>query len=589
MKFCTNCGKQLNDEVRFCEECGAPCAGVEEGSLPPMAAAYDPDGISGNGGYEGYDSGLPPSTAPVSGHSRWPWILAGSVALLVLMMTVIYHVGNFSAPAAVRLAPVDSELFISIKPNMFQYRNFEELKEVYLAIPEVKQALEELQEDMKTEEDISFETDIKPWLGKEAAVIVHESNSGHAILSLACTDTEQAERFISKITRDENTHQEVYQGINITCNEYSFAAALVDDFLVYSNDRACIERTIDLSKGLEKETLKDNPDYEAIVDSLPWNRSGFCYVNMGETIKTADRDSGGEISDVFGDLDMYKSMGLSVSVESKGVRGDYVLACEPGRMPEYLTKHAANQEEFESILSMLPADSLGFAYSTTLINLCQYSIKQQGPDLSYAIDGIERETGINVEKDVLNVLRGDAALALMPRNGDFMGEADVPFSAVLAFGVSDKEAASRTTDSVLDVMESEGLYVDAVDTRGENKVYNLCDYYGKGRLSLSLCGDLFILGSSPEVLTAIMSQEKQGLLKAECYKDAFACFPGDWERKAYVNVAEMSRLLAEAVPDPEMDEIQPWLQPMKSLSMANAEIDPDDGIMQGGCFICIKQ
>lgn len=30
MKFCTNCGKQLNDDAKFCDTCGAPIPGTNE-------------------------------------------------------------------------------------------------------------------------------------------------------------------------------------------------------------------------------------------------------------------------------------------------------------------------------------------------------------------------------------------------------------------------------------------------------------------------------------------------------------------------------------------------------------------------------
>ena len=34
MKFCTNCGKQLNDDAKFCDTCGAPISGTQTPSIP---------------------------------------------------------------------------------------------------------------------------------------------------------------------------------------------------------------------------------------------------------------------------------------------------------------------------------------------------------------------------------------------------------------------------------------------------------------------------------------------------------------------------------------------------------------------------
>lgn len=38
MKFCTNCGKQLNDDAKFCDGCGAPISGTQ---TPPIPGANE--------------------------------------------------------------------------------------------------------------------------------------------------------------------------------------------------------------------------------------------------------------------------------------------------------------------------------------------------------------------------------------------------------------------------------------------------------------------------------------------------------------------------------------------------------------------
>lgn len=38
MKFCTNCGKQLNDDAKFCDTCGAPISGTQ---TPPIPGANE--------------------------------------------------------------------------------------------------------------------------------------------------------------------------------------------------------------------------------------------------------------------------------------------------------------------------------------------------------------------------------------------------------------------------------------------------------------------------------------------------------------------------------------------------------------------
>ena len=34
MKLCTKCGKQLNDDAKFCDTCGAPVSGTQTPPIP---------------------------------------------------------------------------------------------------------------------------------------------------------------------------------------------------------------------------------------------------------------------------------------------------------------------------------------------------------------------------------------------------------------------------------------------------------------------------------------------------------------------------------------------------------------------------
>jgi len=168
MKYCANCGQQLNDDDRFCGKCGtksppaqymAPAGSQEANisdvnvgavnSIDEIAATNQigsQTGVNGAGGAPVQE--YPTYTPPAQTRLRWPYILAGILGVLLLGAGLLYHFGNFGAPATPQLAPVDTEVFICVKPNLLQARNFSNLQEIYESDPETKKALENMLQEL---------------------------------------------------------------------------------------------------------------------------------------------------------------------------------------------------------------------------------------------------------------------------------------------------------------------------------------------------------------------------------------------------------------------------------------------------------
>ncbi|MGE5405259.1 MAG: DUF3352 domain-containing protein, partial [Candidatus Saccharibacteria bacterium] len=479
MKYCTQCGNELQDEARFCSKCGAQSS-LSPNENPPEMTAVEASPVVNepvhNEGQSNMDQpapdlpeeqaaailmdspepaeleptgALPMDEVPLPAATKLvPWIMAGVAVILILGVWAVYAMGNFGAAEIARLAPEDTEVFMSVKPNVLQYRNANQLWESYISEPDTKEAMDKIMEQLQDEmeEDIDFEKDIKPWLGKEAAFIMPEIDKEDFVLAVESKNTEKADDFIKIMAKEQgDTDEESYEDVTITYDESGgFAATQAKGYLMLSSSKDLLKGTIDRASGKdEEENLTQNEEYQKIAKSLPWNRSVLCFVNYEEVINAAIQDE--PDLDQFADqLKGFNSIGLSLSIEDTGIRSDYVLACDDN-IPDYL-KADADNKGFDSTLKILPAETIGFVSSPELVGSIKYILDEGtlGSDVENGLDEVESTLGIDLEDDILNVLKGDATLAVLPEHGELFGQelsGNTFFSLIMTLGVNDKETA----------------------------------------------------------------------------------------------------------------------------------------------------
>lgn len=608
MKYCNNCGQQLADNAAFCTSCGAAStttaapAQVSQDTMATTSNSYPVQGageMAPPGGMPGVPLAPP---IPPSKRRSWLWITAGIVVFLLAACSVVYSMGNFSAPRTTKLAPASTELFLCIKPNMLQVKNFNQLKDVYMSIPEVKDAVEKLQKELRENQDIDYDKDIDPWLGKEAALFMPELDKQDIAVAIAYKDAQKAKDFMAKLEKGKDGEKETYNGVEITNYESDACVALVNDFMIISPEKELIKQTIDRATGKTRNNLESNAEYQRVVGGLPWNKSAFCYMNMQQVM---DSSNGGldalggmsELKDLSKTLDSFQGLGAAVTLESNGIRGDYILAFDKNGVPEYIKTSAKNKEELQNTLNIMPSDTLGFLHSSNLVKIVQETLKNPGSSsdlaqINRSISEIERATGINIQTDILDILRGDATLAITPAYGDFLGQGNVPVGAVLALGVNDQQTARDKTDKVMDVLERNAVRVDREEVDG-NQQYIISEPYGNQAVSMGLGNNLLIMASSPELIQKVLSKHSSNLMQNEDYKKAFEPLDGSWEPALYVNMSKASQIIGDNLSDYEQEqyekEVKPFLEPLKSISSAYSSWNDSKAVIQSAFFIRIEK
>ncbi|MGE5396343.1 MAG: zinc-ribbon domain-containing protein, partial [Chitinophagales bacterium] len=134
MKYCTQCGNELQDEARFCSKCGAQSS-LSPNENPPEMTAVEASPVVNepvhNEGQSNMDQpapdlpeeqaaailmdspepaeleptgALPMDEVPLPAATKLvPWIMAGVAVILILGVWAVYAMGNFGAAEIARL------------------------------------------------------------------------------------------------------------------------------------------------------------------------------------------------------------------------------------------------------------------------------------------------------------------------------------------------------------------------------------------------------------------------------------------------------------------------------------------------------
>src|SRR3954451_19372784 len=197
--------------------------------------------------------------------------------------------GTTADPAT--LAPSDAPLFIeaTVRPEGELKSNIESLVENAAGISDpgtlIIDRLNSSLADANTEEKLTYEDDIEPWLGEKAGIYFShydgDSFSGVAGV-IQTTDSDAAKDFVGK-AKQPGDKETSYEGVDYVTGETGgTTVGVIDDFLVVADDEQTFKDAVDTSNG---DSLDGNDNYSSAVSNVPDNSAGDVYVDIGGLIR----------------------------------------------------------------------------------------------------------------------------------------------------------------------------------------------------------------------------------------------------------------------------------------------------------------
>lgn len=539
------------------------------------------------------------------------WIIAGVIAsvLLIVGIALIIRFLPFLKPAyAATLAPAETDLFFVINPDLKQVKNFNRIKEIYESTPEFKKALDDLQGKLKANSDIDFEKDVKPWLGREAALIVPDAFVANSrepafLVAVASTNEKKTGDFLEKMRQGEEKRgsafeEKTYEDVIVTVQKNTSSPlvyAFAKDFLFLSNDEKLVYQTINKTKDKSQQNLSKNENYKEAMGKLPKSRTGALYLDV-QDIARAITDGDRQFQQLS-QLKAYKGMGISLSFADEGVRFDYALAYDPKKMPagQDTSQNTSALKKANEIISSDAIAYLGFPKLKNNVENFLNDAKSQPAFADFNEDryDFERESGISLERDILFWLTGEVAFGVFSERNGFFGERNVPFGVVALFATGDPQAAGSKMRKISDMLASKGLRVYEGTFNSQEIFYLLHPYTGDYVGGYGIRDGYLVVGSSREMLEKAMGANKETLANSTAFKKATDTLPAPQDSLVYLDVEKGINLLNNTMNGYERQEfernIYPYLKPVKSVSLAAQETNTKDNFVTGAAIIRIDR
>jgi hypothetical protein len=410
----------------------------------------------------------------------------------------------------------------------------------------------------KSDPSMSFEKDIEPWLGDEAAFFVSDFgvSGGEGALGLVvATDDEDASLDALKKTATGKVTQKSYRDVDYLMEESQDlnAAAAFDGFLIIGTE-AGVKAAIDTSKDGPK--LSDDDAYKKALDKAADDRLGLVYMNMPELRKQVQQAGTGALPDSF--KRFFKEPVVStVDADDDGVTIESAVTDE-------LAGAFGLIGGGSDLVSELPADSwAAFAQNDfgKLIDLFADSFAGVAGGRDMIEQQFKAATGLDLQKDVLDWM-GDFGVFVR-------GRTISELNGALIVETKDEAASAR--------------FIDALERLARNQADNPGDSVGPLRAPGG--GKGFTL-SSPDVPKPIHVFQRNGRV-VFAYGDAAAKDGadasdklgdspdfsavrdslGDYDVSFYVLMQPILDLVdsTDSGSDPDWQKAKPYLEPLRAL------------------------
>jgi hypothetical protein len=429
---------------------------------------------------------------------------------------------------------------LNVDPDTEQY---EEATKPLGALPGITtQAIALALGELPTSPD--FDREIKPWFGGEAALaIVPGGGVGEQIQLLEVSDDDRAREFAASIATGE-TRGETYRDERLQVDRRGLATAVVGGFLVIGTEDG-VREAIDASSGAKGTgSLADDPRASAARDSLPDKRLADAYLSA-DGIAELVAAPRGPLATFASVINPDASRGVAAALVADEDRLDLDIRSQlaPRRVKRNPGFFSAFPSFDPDLASALPGDSLGYvgigdpgiAFSSLL--------EQAGatePGLATAVgdllDRVRQLGKVDLEKDLLPSLGGEAAIALQPAPE---GE-DVPFLEFVAAGVdTDRagEALARLQGPIARALDpSRGLQAPVVS---QEEIDGLTAHSVRLSptvdLTYALDESTLVIATNPAAVEQLAGGEG-GLDSQELFDQATAGLPSKLSMLAYLDL-----------------------------------------------------
>lgn len=259
------------------------------------------------------------------------------------------------------------------------------------------------------------------WFGGEAAAVILASN-GETVTLIETDDADAAVQYAESIASgvpDKGT----YRDTEISEDERGAASAVVGDFLVLGTGEG-VREVVDVATDAEgAESLADDPVATEALEALPEHRFAEAYLAKDglDILVTAGKGTLSTLEPLV-DAGAARGAAASVSASDNGFAFATRSVLDPERSKVEPGFFAAFDEFEPELPSELPPDSLAYLglgqpKDTIDALLRQATVRAPGIAAGFAdlLETLQGSAQVDVQRDFVEALGGEAAFAVVPR------------------------------------------------------------------------------------------------------------------------------------------------------------------------------
>lgn len=622
--FCVNCGRQIDNQIRFCPFCGQPVP-KETAAVPPTAVTpqVEPQQVAAEPAPTvTLQVEPPPAASEPASKKSGPWrrrLVGCSAALLVIIflcsgsLAALYlWLGLNRSHQVAHIAPAETTTYISINPTVWQlprlrhYDNLTGGAAIFAAVPGVMDVGLALQ-DLPINLTLDPQQDILSWMGNEVSLAIiadpapvpgrgggetlpaQAAYTGPTFMLAAVTrNVAASDALLAKVQRQLERDGVIferanYRGIQIveiaSPPTTPLAWATVNNLVVIASDGLTLETALDAALDGSPTALAHQPAFQQAVANLSRSRLGYMII-QGDSLRELARWE----TELWQGIE---TAALTIALENNGLRLDYALQYDAALLLPGQLDFLENPAMANDLSSHAPASTVLYFSSHNLPLLWEAALNSDMRDLAHTL---RTETQIRLEEDLLELASQQYALAVVADRDGFSGQPYAPYGVLMLTEVADRRMTERQLEDAgrrFSQRRNLPFYQDQI-SRTPVQILQL---YGDNMIGYGFWDTILFVGSSEETLRLAVRAPNASLANNQLYQRANQPLPANSHIHLYVDVQNLIRASYETWPISQQewydDQLHPFLKDIRAVAATVAPMTRQ-GVLQGVVFVATE-
>jgi hypothetical protein len=414
-------------------------------------------------------------------------VVAGGIAAYIYLKAPL---GDSSSPmGSAKIVPANALMATYVNTDPQSWNKLQQFGNTQ-AQQLIAKSLQDVNKELFSDSNISYETDIKPWVGGVMIAVLPPTPTtpnpsippipvqpqSNILLVVGIKDKLNALNFANKLKEQKNAQiqESDYKGQKIIGSKNqgksTYVAVLNNTHILLAPEKQTVEKAIDTYKGEPSFASKEGASSILAKGVDVKNSLAQIYVpdyaNMAQQLIALNPQGRQLQPQTLAQLKQVKSVVAGVGVDDAGLRLKAVVNLDP----------QLNTFQYQSspakIVGQFPSDTIALVTGQN-INRSWQTFLEQSKDYPEIKQGVEQTRGqlkqfvnIDLDKDIFSWMNGEFAFGAVKSSQGLL--ANVGFGGAMVFDTSDRKTAETTFTKLDDLAKKQSFNVVQRNIGGKN-------------------------------------------------------------------------------------------------------------------------